>query len=101
MNTLSMLTNNGDQSVRTQITLTLALKKMIEEKAKKDNKSLSEYLRQAAVLSLVLEKKREDDLNQLAKRVIGSVDLSSNPNWRSRKKMDKWLKDLRGEWERG
>ena len=94
---------------RTKIVATLGpasesketLKKMIEEKAKKDNKSLSEYLRQAAVLSLVLEKKREDDLNQLAKRVIGSVDLSSNPNWRSRKKMDKWLKDLRGEWERG
>lgn len=54
------------------------------------------------MINLVSKKRsRNDDLGQLAKRVIGSVDLSSNPNWRSMEKINVWLKTLRKEYDFG
>lgn len=97
MNSLTWLTNDS-QTVRTQITLTTNLKKMIEEQAKKDKISLSEYLRQAAVLSLALEKRKKTDLLALADRVIGSVNLKNNPNWSSMARLKNWSRQIRKEW---
>lgn len=92
------LTDN-DKTVRTQITLTEMLKKAIEEKASGQGKSLSEYLRQAALLQLILEGENEIELEELANKVVGSIDLEKHPEWKTEKKVKRWVKRLRTEWK--
>ena len=93
------LLSDDDKVVRTQITLTENLKKLIEERTILKNESLSGYLRRAALLLLFLEEKEKQDLEDLANIVIGSVDTKKNPHWSSVSKVRKWVKDLRSEWK--
>jgi len=92
------LMNQNDQTIRTQITLTAGLKKLIEDSAKKKRQSLSEYLRRAALLNLLIDRGEEEDLDKLADRVVGSVDLENHSEWKNKKSINKWLKNLRSEW---
>lgn len=42
--------------------------------------------------------KEKKELKQLAEAVIGSVDLASHPEWRTKKKVISWVRKLRQEW---
>lgn len=99
MNQLTTLSNNDDETVRTQITLTKGLKLLIEEKARQANQSLSEYLRRGAWISLLLEENESEELNKLASQVIGSVDVNKHPEWQTTSKVNNWVKKLRREWK--
>jgi len=90
------LTSN-DKTVRTQITLTLALKKAVEDVAENRGESLSEYLRKAAIIRLFLEKREKEDMKKLALEAVGSVDLKKNPKWNTRNKVYKWVRSIREE----
>lgn len=90
--------DQNDKTIRTQITLTAGLKKLIEDSAKKKRQSLSEYLRRAALLNLLIDRGEEEDLDKLADRVVGSVNLKNHPKWKNKQSINKWLKDLRSEW---
>lgn len=89
----------GDkQTVRTQITLTKRLKQLIEERARQTNQSLSEYLRRGAWISLLLEERESEELDEIANQAIGSVDLNKHPEWQTPLKVKKWTKKIRKEW---
>lgn len=90
--------SRDDSSVRTQITLTKNIKKLIEKHAQTTGESLSEYLRKAAMVRLLVENKDQNQLKKVADRVIGSVDLNIHPEWKNEKAVQKWVRKLRSEW---
>lgn len=92
------LTSDNDSVIRTQITLTQNIKKLVEDHARDQGESLSEYLRKAAMVRLLVENNDQIDLKKLAGRVIGSVDLKKHPEWRNEKEVQKWVRNLRSEW---
>lgn len=97
MITIQTLSSN-DKTVRTQITLTRNIKKIVEETANQVGESLSEYLRKAAVIRLLVEQKMSDDRDVLAKMVIGSTKNINNPAWKNKKEIYKWSRKIREEW---
>ncbi|MFH1601439.1 MAG: hypothetical protein ABIB61_00595 [Candidatus Shapirobacteria bacterium] len=86
--------------IRTQVILTRLLKKIIDAQRKTTDESLSEYLRKAAYLRIVSEKAINQKLEGLANQLIGSVSLKSHPEWKTPRNLDRWLKNLRQEWEK-
>lgn len=89
-----------DISVRMQITLTKKIKELIEEKAAAMGISVSEYLRRAALVVATIDDQNQEDLSLLAKKVIGSVDGKKHPEWKNKKAVIKWQKDIRSEWDK-
>lgn len=98
MKTVDLL-SPSDKTVRTQITLTEELKDLVEEDAAIKGQSLSEYLRRAASLTLLLNSHNKPTGEELAKRLIGSIDLKKHPEWSTRQKINKWVRDQRAEWD--
>ncbi|MBI3559133.1 ribbon-helix-helix protein, CopG family [Candidatus Gottesmanbacteria bacterium] len=90
--------SQNDKTVRTQISLTQTLKRLLEEKAILKGQSLSEYLRRAAMVSLILEEQDKQKLKNLANQVIGSVNLANHKEWATVKNLNSWIKNLRSEW---
>lgn len=86
-----------DKTVRTQITLTQNIKKIVEEMASDVGESLSEYLRKAALMRILVEQNQAEDRGEFIKSVIGSVKMKGHPNWSTKAKVEKWLRDLREE----
>jgi len=86
-------------NIRTQISLTPTIKKAIEAKKNLSGESLSAYLRKAAVLRLLVEEEEKKELERLSEVLIGSVALREHKEWRTKRKMQKWLRRLREEWE--
>ena len=89
--------SSDDKSVRTQITLTEQLKLLVEEMARQNGESLSEYLRKAAVIRLLVEETEKENLASLAKKVIGSINLDNHPEWKNKNDVYKWVRNLREE----
>lgn len=93
---LQTLTSD-DKAVRTQITLTHALKNAVEDVAENRGESLSEYLRKAAIIRLLLERYEKDELKKIALQAVGSVDLKKHPEWNTPDKVYKWVRSIREE----
>jgi len=87
----------NDEKIRSQVVLTVRLKQRIEAKRRLTGENLSQYLRKAALLRLTIEEKEKEKLEELAQLVVGSVSLENHPEWQTRKKLNKWLKELRQE----
>lgn len=85
-------------TIRTQISLTPDIKKAIEAKKRLTGESLSAYLRKAALMRLMKEEDEKKELELLAKSVVGSISLASHPEWRTKKKVQAWVRKLRNEW---
>jgi len=86
-----------DKSVRTQITLTEQLKILVEGMAQEKGESLSEYLRKAAMVRLLVEEDKKQDLEKIALRAVGSLDLKKHPEWNTQKKVYRWVRKIREE----
>jgi len=89
--------SSDDKSVRTQITLTEQLKILVEGIAREKGESLSEYLRKAAMIRLLVEENEKQDLEKIALRAVGSVDLKKHPEWNTPKKVYDWVRKIREE----
>lgn len=87
----------NDKTVRTQITLTQNLKALVTDMANERGESLSEYLRRAALIKLLLDKQEKEDLEKIAMRVIGSIDIKNHPEWSTKNKVYKWSRKIREE----
>lgn len=85
----------NDKSIRTQITLTKKIKSLIEEHARRQNESLSEYLRKAALIRLQLERNEREEREKVADQVIGSIDMTKHPEWSSERKIYEWSRKIR------
>lgn len=86
-------------TIRTQISLTPEIKRAIEAKKRITGESMSEYLRKAALIRMMAEEEEKKELEMLAKSIIGSVSLKNHPNWNTKRKIQRWLKNIRSGWE--
>ena len=89
----------GDKTVRTQITLTKKIKEEVERRARKNGESMSEYLRKAAIVRINEEEKHKKHIDDIAKKVIGSINLKNHPEWSSKEKVYKWVREIRRDKE--
>lgn len=75
--------------IRTQISLSPALKQLIEAKEAVTGESLSKYLRKAALIRMLLEETERDDLKLVADAVVGTVRLQ-NSGWKDEQDIAAW-----------
>lgn len=94
-----MQMSRNQPTIRTQISLTPEIKQAIEAKKRLTGESLSAYLREAALMRMKTEEDKKKELEKLADMVVGSIDLKNYPEWRTKKKLQVWLRKLRNEWE--
>ena len=86
-------------TIRTQISLTPKIKRAIEVKRRLTGESLSSYLRKAAMIRLMVEEEEAKELKILAHNFVGTGKWTkTNPHWKNKQTVQKWLRDLRGEW---
>lgn len=86
-------------NIRTQISLTRAIKKAIEVKARLLGESLSEYLRKAALIRLASEEEEEKELKTLARNFVGGTRWNKKQtHWATAKSVKKWKVAIRNEW---
>ncbi len=86
-----------NRHLRTQIVLTHEIKKILEKAARLSNENLSEYIRKAILIRYLIETNEKKQLEEVADKVIGSVNLDKHPEWKTKKSLQKWLRDLRKE----
>lgn len=86
--------NTAIYPVRTQISLSPELKKLIEMRGAVLNEGLSEYLRRAAVLRMAVDDIARNDLKLIAETVVGSVSKSKS-GWKNVRNIGKWQRKLR------
>lgn len=91
--------NTAIYPVRTQISLSPELKKLIEMRGAVLNEGLSEYLRRAAVLRMAVDDVERNDLKLIAKTVIGGVSKSKS-GWKNVKNIGEWQRKLRKDEDR-
>lgn len=80
--------------VRTQISLSDDLKKLIAVRGNRLNESLSEYLRKAAIIRMALEDMEVSDLKAVAESVVGGVSHRDS-GWRNIKNISVWQRQER------
>jgi len=95
-NNLTKIEN--ENKIRTQIILTAHLKRLIEARRRITGETISEYIRRSALLRLLSEEEEEKELDRLANFLVGSVSLKKHPEWKSKERVKKWVKDLRKDW---
>lgn len=96
---LHPLLQDQETNVRTQISLTRAIKRAVEIKGKLLGESLSEYLRKAAVIRIMAEEEEDRELALAAKNFIGAGTWKKNhPRWKNKTAVEAWRKKLRAEW---
>lgn len=99
MENLQNILQDHQTNIRTQISLTRAIKKAVEVKARLLGESLSGYLRKAALIRLASEEEEEKELKALARNFVGGSSWDKNHiNWTTKKSVKKWNRKVRGEW---
>ena len=91
--------SRSDETIRTQITLTRELKKLVDQQTSLTGESMSQYLRRAALLRLHLEQSEKTSLKELASKIIGSINLKTHPNWKSKASVQTWSRKIRENWQ--
>lgn len=86
---------------RTTISLPDELLYEIKKKALNERKTIKEVVQENLSRSLRYygQKDQRLKLQQLAEIVVGSLDLSKYPQWKTKKGLNKWLRKLRAEWQ--
>ena len=91
--------NTAIYPVRTQISLSPELKKLIETRGAALNEGLGKYLRRAAVLRMAVEDMERSDLKLIAETVVGSVPKSKS-GWKNVKNIGEWQRKSRKDEDR-
>lgn len=86
--------NTAIYPIRTQISLSPGLKKLIGARGDRFNESLSEYLRKAALIRMALEDTEANDLKMIANSIVGSVSRQDS-GWRNVKNISTWQRQER------
>lgn len=96
---LTSLLEENQPNLRTQITLTTSLKRVVEAKKRLLGESLAEYLRKAAVLRLLAEDEEDRDLKILAESFTRPrLWKKQHLSWQSKKAVKNWQRKIRAEW---
>ena len=94
------LLQDQETNVRTQISITRAIKRAVEAKGRLLGESLSEYLRKAAVIRLLSEEEEERELATLARNFVGAGKWKkAHRNWKNKAAVEKWRQKVRQEWK--
>lgn len=80
--------------VRTQISLSSGLKKLIEAKEAVTGEGLSAYLRKAALIRMMLEETERDDLKRVADAVVGAI-TPQRSGWKNEQDIAAWQRNER------
>ena len=91
---IKSITKDNKYSLRTQISLSVALRRAVDAKRKLYGETLAEYLRKAILIRLMAEETEENELAILAKAVVGSVSKSRG-GWKNIKNINTWQKRTR------
>ena len=82
-------------SLRTQISLSPNLRRLIEQKRAPLGESLSEYIRKAIAIRARNEESTEEVRMKAIKAFIGSGSKKSYPHWNTDKKIRNWQRMMR------
>lgn len=81
---------------RTTITLPEELLYEIKKKALSERKTIKDVIQEHLSRSLGYhDQDQRLKLHRLAETVVGSIDLSKYPQWKTKKELNKWLRKLR------
>ncbi|MBI5357090.1 hypothetical protein HZB78_05800 [Candidatus Collierbacteria bacterium] len=86
--------NTAVYPIRTQISLSPELRKLIEMRGAVLNEGLSEYLRRAAVLRMAVDDVERNDLKLIAQTVVGSIPKFKS-GWKNVKNIGEWQRKSR------
>jgi len=89
-----IIMNTAIYPTRTQISLSPDLKRLIEASGARLKESLSGYLRRAAILRMMLEDREKNDLEMVARTVVGSITKSKS-GWSRIKNISSWQRQER------
>jgi hypothetical protein len=89
-----IIMNRAVYPIRTQISLSPQLKRLIKIRGGGLDESLSEYLRKAAILRMALEDIDRNDLRRVAMTVIGGVSKQKG-GWSREKSVSSWQSRVR------
>lgn len=94
------LLQDQETNIRTQISLTRAIKRAVEAKGRLLGESLSEYLRKAAVIRILAEEEEDKELQLVANNFVGAGKWKkTHPHWKSKAAVEAWRKRIRSEWK--
>lgn len=99
MSALKEVLADKNYSLRTQISLSPTLRRVIEAKRKIYGETLAEYIRKATILRIFAEAQEKEERQKLAEATIGSIPKDKYPEWSTTKKVIAWQKKLRRESE--
>ena len=82
-------------SVRTQISLSPNLKKIVARKTAINKESMSEYIRKAIETRIKSEESDDEERMKAVKAFVGSGKAKNYPEWSSKKKIIQWQREMR------
>jgi len=97
---LKQILEDKNYSIRTQISLSPTLKRLIDIKRKLWGESLAEYLRKAAMMRILTEAEEEEEMKRIVKLTKGCIDKGKYPELDNLAGIVQWQKEERALWEK-
>lgn len=97
---LKQVLEDKNYSIRTQISLSPTLKRLIDVKRKIWGESLAEYLRKAAVMRFAAEEAVEEEIKRVIKLTKGCIPKGKYLGLDRLAKIVKWQRKERASWNR-
>ena len=82
-------------SVRTQISLSPSLRKLVAKKTAANKESMSEYIRKAIETRIKSEESNDEARMKAVRAFVGAGKGKNYPEWSSKEKIIKWQREMR------
>lgn len=97
---LKQILEDKNYSVRTQISLSPSLKRLIDAKRRLWGESLAEYLRKAAALRMLSEAEEKEEIKRMIKMTKGCIPKGKYPDLDRLSEIVRWQKKERTLWKK-
>ena len=87
--------NDSKYSVRTQISLSPKLRKLVAKKTSINKESMSEYIRKAIEIRIKAEEADDEKGMDAVRAFVGAGKGKNYPEWSSKEKIIKWQREMR------
>ena len=81
--------------VRTQISLSPSLRKLVAKKTAVNKESMSEYIRKAIEIRIKSEESNDEARMKAVRAFVGAGNRKTHPHWNTDKKIRDWQRMLR------
>lgn len=92
---IDQVKQDTNYSKRTQISLSPTLRKVVEQKIKREGVSLSAYIREALAAHLAREEHEKRKRMEAVRDFVGSGNEKDYPEWSSEEKVIQWQREIR------